>query len=311
MTSMTEESVETAVEATDHRLENPQRFIREEAFRNTLWSVTVSQARLHSVPVPPVLHALGKLGIRQPEPTVGSVVGRRDNETLGRLPRGSILRSIGGGHRHYYGIDEYREIERLVSPGRSSRDAQILQVVSLGDDSTLARGLGTSLDGVALRRLIEEVRQIGAAAKAAERWCPAYDQTVAFLGVLEDYQMPGLLTTAEVAALPEGTILRSPFPMIRPCIYRRDDSADNPARTVRVVGRANGHWEQTMQVAAASGANPEVLGMWELANAQPGARIDDSGTIWTRGENGQWVYMEGYDGVDLSCLNLMRARWAL
>lgn len=268
-------------------------------FKQRLASVTVGQARSSGVSLTPVLQALRSLGVDpQPETVMpGMTIAMGDNHLVPLLPTDSVVvdstgsvftKTIGGSLAWaHIGPNQH-----LSTPMRIVHIPGMEYVEQSGSDD----------DRHEVHRFKRDVWRIGSQAKADNSWCGDFERAMGVLGITGDEQpLDAWLTSEEVRALPEGTILewRSDHERL---LMVRDNRSTNEARTLRIAGPRYG-WTPVgnvvlyqpgsdMNIRPASTTELEQVPVGTIIGHRRGVR---TGEQFTKQANGRWTYGNGGD----------------
>lgn len=258
----------------------------------------------------PVTAAMRKLGVAEMDVTPGLPVVMSDHDTIERLPDGtavayktpddaqySVLVKQNGGLVSALGVNHPDSFDVL----------KVIQVPGVDGPPEWVTASSSESELDAIRQFMRQAWEVGIEAKRSNSWCGEYERAMERVGINENVLCDpnSGLTAEEVAALPEGTVLRFwGFPATENSVlYVRDDAADNPARTRRIGGTLPGSWaargmsvvcevSQPFRVSVASTAEmddmPVGTVLQETANTRNGNRWVKSSTGYSGDTSRFW-----------------------
>lgn len=267
-----------------------------EQYKQRFRTIVYGSAYQSGVSTVPLDRAMEKLSVVLHNHTPGMHVAYSDSSLMNSMPRGATL-EIGRDPSDFngyavYGKDQNGGFIRLVG-GAGIDEAATLRLLSIPDVepaewATAEAGLE---DREAIRAFMRQAWQLGLKAKSENQWCGEYEAAMSRAGINEAVGSdtePGL-SAEEVAALPEGTYVRFAADASASVIYKRDDRADNPAKTRRVAGSLPGAWIENGMVKLWSpddrtGLRFSVHSAEEMDAMPLGTVVTDRSSRWTKRE---------------------------
>lgn len=283
-------------ESEETMLESPAVTMTLDQFKQRFRTLIVAASNYHGISPTVVNRALQRLEVPEYPVQPGMYVCNRDNTLLNMLPEGTVL-TIGDDPADFGGYAVF--VEQSTGPvrwlggwvddgGDPFFTYRVHQVPGVEPGALAANGSESELDAV--QEFRQKAWNLGWNVKMEQSWCSTYEDCMRRAGVDENATINDSPTRSpeEVAALPPGTILRFRPTPTQSVLYRRDDTAGNPARTRRIGGTVSGSWAARMAVVAQPGqamAIPVVS--HEEMDAMPvGTAIRDAsgGQSWKKGE---------------------------
>ena len=284
-------TIETPMPGTQAAREQGEETLEEfkARFRTTVYAAQQSAG----VNRTPVTNALRKLGV-ETTPTVapGMPVTIADARLVGELPVGTVLTwgQDPTKFREYalYGKTHNGDMVKMLG-GADPDYYTVLRAIIVPGVEAVERTPCSESEHQQIREFMARAWEVGVQAKESQGWCGEYERAMERCGINASVaHEPSRGQTAEqVAALPEGTILRVCLGATSSVLYIRDDSADNPAKTRRLGGSLAGSWaqwgmipvnepEQTMSI--------PVLSPQEMDGMPVGTTVGEGSSRWTRRE---------------------------
>lgn len=271
------------------------RYIQQ--FRTTMLGASIANS-ISLGNVKPALEAIGCYAIEAPV-SVGMMVHYSDQETLGEIPDGSILR-----HglpdlweaQSYYVVQGYR-IQHVLGPLRVHAH-DVFEVHSMPDGREPLDWAVQPWDDsmrAELDAFKDRAWDLGLKAKQTHQWCGQYEVAMARMGLTREWaDRPREMTPEQVRALPVGTVLvgwnaddPSQF-----AFWRRTDDATNEWRVEHVFGEldddypSDGMGLTVAQQATVTGTAIRIFNI-EQMNALPiGSVLNNNSTQVTKIEAG-------------------------
>lgn len=234
----------------------------------------------------------------------GMVAAFHDTDLLRQLPVGTVL-VLGDpadpNHHAVFGkATSDARLRRLLGTGqvpRGSHGCYEVESIPGVEPAGWFTAPPSDSEGEQIRAFQYNVWVAGQAEKTRHGWCGEYEQIMArWAGLTAAVSRPTRqasdgLTPADVRTQPVGSIIRfrAPFGSV---LFRRDDSSNNPCRTVRVGGSIPGSWASTgMECVFTPGGRPMSIraGSHEELDGMPtGTVITDGGHRWVKQGDSRW-----------------------
>lgn len=202
----------------------------------------------------PVANALAALSVTEVEPMIGVSVNQYDHAYQKKLPDGTVLATQRGdtSHEHYtVYVWKGGTLRRVLGNARGLQTYENLYIIDIPGGKT-APWLGSDAEPGEVLRFKQLAWKQAMATKRSTGWCGEVESAMSRCSVdagVAQATVDPLISPEAVAARPVGTLLRyGASNGIDSVLYVRDDSADNPAKTRRVVGTLPGSWSQHMAV---------------------------------------------------------------
>jgi hypothetical protein len=267
----------------------------------------------------PLVVAYEKLEVPNHDPFLGMLVHGSDNRLVRRLPDRSILTAgnpLTPLTHGVYGVDSGGSLTQLL--GQLPYNVALTLEVAQG----LTRPDWMDVEAVPEDRTrIHEFRvralEIGNRAKVDERWCGTYETAMSAVGIDSTLtEAVETLTPEQVADLPAGTVLRFREDETS-VLLRRDDAADNPAKTVRIGGTVPGEWaSRDLVVVHPHDATDRNMGIKVVSHAEMesmpvGTSIGEANGSrqWTKNTEGTWASSGGYGSHRSNAFSLGNLRY--
>lgn len=260
-------------------------------FKQRFHTSVYGAAQGSGVSTHPLDTAMPLLEVEEVSPYVGMYVNQHDHRLLANLPNGTLLQ-VGEDKSVWetyglYGMHHGSTLMLLGGADWSHTLARIVHMPDAGDPPEWVTAEATAEDADAIREFQRKAWSLGLEAKEQYDWCSEYERAMQRCGIgpwVEDTVQT--VNADEAAALPEGSILRYVDVLMNSVLLRRDDRANNPAKTVRIGGALQGHWAKDRLIVLREGPRgnhrdlPVLLS--ELPHMPVGTQITDGYTYWER-----------------------------
>jgi len=198
-----------------------------------------------SVAQRPLDVAMRKLEVPAFDLSIGMKVFHSDYDLLRSLPEHTVVvqGEPGTPDHAVWTVRQGVGLEYRIA-GRGAQHNRMMTVVS-GDGLEVKPWVAEEPTDESVAEIAEFKRkawELGTAAKAENGWCGEYEAAMAIAGITErTVQSLNTVDPEGVAALPVGSIVRLTVGE-ETVLYRRTDSATNPAKTERLSGTVPGDW---------------------------------------------------------------------